>query len=77
MVTVQPPTLLDLVQTLNEFVQTDDEVVAAVAQLVNSGQVLLSGNFTGARITLSTPVPRAKRSPRPKEWGKIHAMGQW
>jgi hypothetical protein len=57
MATVQPLTLLDLVQTLNEFAQTDDEVVAAVTHLVNSGQVRLGGNFTGARINLSTPAP--------------------
>ena len=56
MATVQTLTLLELVQTLNEFAQTDDEVVAAVTQLVNSGQVRLGGNFTGARINLSTPA---------------------
>jgi hypothetical protein len=60
MATVQTLTLLDLVQTLNEFAQTDDEVVAVVTQLVNSGQVRLGGNFTGARINLSTPASLAK-----------------
>ena len=57
--TVQTLTLLDLVQTLNEFARNDVEVVAAVAHLVNSGKVRLGGNFTGARIDLSTPAFRS------------------
>ena len=60
MTTSQTLTLLDLVQTINEFAQNEAEVVAAVAHLVNSGQVRLGGNFTGARIDLSTP---ARQSP--------------
>jgi hypothetical protein len=59
MTTAQTLTLLDLVQTINEFARNDAEVVAAVTHLVNSGQVRLGGNFTGARIDLSTLVPRS------------------
>jgi hypothetical protein len=50
-------TLLDLVQTINNYATSDDEVVATVAYLVNSGKVLLCGNFAGARIDLSVPTP--------------------
>ena len=49
-------TLLDLVQTINDYATNDDEVVATVAYLVNSGKVLLCGNFAGARIDLSVPT---------------------
>jgi len=59
MTTVQTLTLLDLVQTVGEFAQNDDEIVAAVTHLVNSGKVRLGGNFTGARIDLSTPASPA------------------
>lgn len=45
-------TLLDLVQVVSEYAQTDAEVVATVAALINSGKVRLCGNFAGARIQL-------------------------
>jgi hypothetical protein len=43
-------TLLDLVQTLNDITDNDQEVVAAAVSLINSGRVRLSGNFAGAKI---------------------------
>lgn len=43
-------TLLDLVQTLNDITDNDQEVVAAAVSLINSGRVRLSGNFAGATI---------------------------
>ena len=46
-------TLLDLVQTVSEYAQTDAEVVATVVELINSGKVRLCGNFAGARVQLS------------------------
>ena len=46
-------TLLDLIQTINRTTEDDQEVVATVVSLVNSGQVRLCGNFAGAKITLS------------------------
>ena len=50
-------TLLDLVQTINDYATgSDDEVVATVTYLVNSGKVLLCGNFAGAKIDLSVPT---------------------
>jgi len=48
----QQTTLLDLVQAVSEYAQSDDEIVATVAALINSGQVRLCGNFAGARIDL-------------------------
>lgn len=53
MATARKSTLLDLVQTVSDFAKNDDEVVATVAYLVNSGKVRLCGNFVGARIDLS------------------------
>lgn len=43
-------TLLELVQTVQDFCRTDVEVVAVVTHLVNSGRVVLSGNFAHSRI---------------------------
>jgi hypothetical protein len=43
-------TLLDLVQAVQREVGSDAEVVAVVRWLVNSGAVLLTGNFAGQRI---------------------------
>jgi hypothetical protein len=46
-------TLLDLLQVVNEITTSDTEAVATLAYLINSGKVLLCGNFAGARIDLS------------------------
>lgn len=51
-------TLLDLIQTVGQCTTRDDEVVATVTYLINSGKVRLCGNFAGARIDLSVPVSR-------------------
>ncbi|HJW69455.1 MAG TPA: hypothetical protein VJ829_08865 [Candidatus Binatia bacterium] len=48
-------TLLDLVTAVNEVSNNEDEVIATVVHLVNSGAVRLCGNFRGARIDL-TPI---------------------
>src|SRR3954463_11184921 len=45
-------TLLELVQVVNESARNDEEVVATVAYLVNSGRVRLCGTFAGAKIAL-------------------------
>jgi hypothetical protein len=55
-------TLLDLVQAVSDYATSDDEVVATVAYLINSGKVLLCGNFAGARIDLSAPVYALSRA---------------
>lgn len=54
MATVHTSTLLDLVQTVSEFAANDEETVATVTYLVNSGRVRLCGNFAGARIDLTS-----------------------
>jgi hypothetical protein len=56
MATPTTHTLLDLVQTVNHFAQSDNEVVATVAYLINSGKVRLGGNFAGAKIVLPSPI---------------------
>jgi hypothetical protein len=60
MATPYKSTLLDLVQAVSEFTSTDDEILATVTHLVNSGKVLLGGAFAGARIDLS---PRTRITP--------------
>jgi hypothetical protein len=40
-------TMLELVDTVAEFANSDAEVVATVVHMVNSGIVELSGNFRG------------------------------
>jgi hypothetical protein len=45
-------TLLELVQTVSASARNDEEVVATVAYLVNSGRVRLCGTFAGSRIAL-------------------------
>lgn len=47
-------TLLELVSAVMEHADTDDEVIATVVHLVNSGAVRLCGNFRGARFALAT-----------------------
>ena len=49
-------TLLNLVQTFNKMTDDDQEVVAIVVSLVNSGRVRLCGNFAGAKIKLPPSV---------------------
>jgi hypothetical protein len=45
-------TLLDLVTAVTDSAGSEDEVIATVAYLVNSGKVRLCGNFAGARFNL-------------------------
>jgi hypothetical protein len=54
-------TLLDLVTAVSDVANTEDEVIATVVHLVNSGAVRLCGNFRGARIDL-TPTHRLPTS---------------
>ena len=66
MATPSKVTLLDLVQTVSDCATSDDEIVATVAYLINSGQVLLGGNFVGARLDLAdTPLSTFGRKPLP------------
>lgn len=54
-------TLLELVDAVGEFARSDDEVVATVTHLVESGRVRLGGALAGATIALVgvPPAPRA------------------
>jgi hypothetical protein len=47
-------TLLELVQAVSDYAETDTEIVATVVHLVNSGRVQLCGTFRGARFELET-----------------------
>ena len=55
-------TLLDLVQAVSTSAATDEETVATIVYLVNSGTVRLCGTFAGATITLP-PSPPAHTCP--------------
>lgn len=48
-------TLLDVVETVGEFSETDEELVATVAYLVNSGKVRLCGDLAGSRVEILDP----------------------
>ena len=66
MATPSKVTLLDLVQTVSDCATSDDEIVATVASLINSGRVLLCGTFAGARLDLAdTPLSTFGRKPLP------------
>jgi hypothetical protein len=45
-------TLLDLVTEVAKYARSDNEVIATVAYMVNSGRVHLCGNFKGVRFDL-------------------------
>jgi hypothetical protein len=46
-------TLFDVIQAVSEVAASDQEMLAAVAHLINSGQVRLCGDSAGATIDLS------------------------
>ena len=50
-------TLLDLVRAVHAVAASEEEVVATVVHLVNSGQVQLCGTFAGAKIGISPTAP--------------------
>jgi hypothetical protein len=52
-------TLLDLIRAVNEVAVNDRETVAAVAHLINSGQVRLCGAAAGATIDLMATTDAA------------------
>lgn len=53
MATCNTTTLLDLIRTISECATSDEEIVATVVYLINSGKVQLCGTFAGAKIDLS------------------------
>ena len=54
-------TLLELIQVVSEAARKDEEVVATVAYLINSGRVRLCGTFAGAKIALRPVLPSSLR----------------
>jgi hypothetical protein len=47
-------TLLDLVTAVSQSARSENEVIATVVHMVNSGMVRLCGSFAGARFDLSS-----------------------
>jgi hypothetical protein len=66
--TQKQSTLLDLIQVVNQFAKNDEEVVATVAHLINSGYVRLCGNFAGAKISFASPLDVFPAWARPKSF---------
>ena len=53
-------TLRELVTAVSDCAQSENEVVATVVHMINSGQVRLRGDWDGARIDFPTaPAPTA------------------
>lgn len=44
-------TMLDLVRNVSKAADSENEVISTVTYLVNSGKVVLIGNFAGKRIS--------------------------
>jgi hypothetical protein len=63
MVSTRYPTLLDVIQVVSEVAASDQETLATVADLINSGQVRLCGGAAGATIDVSATEATAARSP--------------
>jgi hypothetical protein len=57
-------TLLELIQVVNESTQNDDEVVATVAYLINSGRVRLCGTFAEPKLPYALPSRHSSRGER-------------
>ena len=58
-------TLLDLVRAVHAVAASEEEVVATVVHLVNSGQVQLYGTFAGAKIRIPPTVSPSAPSTEP------------
>lgn len=61
--------LLDVVEAVSDVATRDDETLATVASLINSGKVRFCGHLAGATIDLSARAGAASstrhRGPRP------------
>jgi len=53
MVSTRYPTLLDVIQAVREVAASDQETLATVADLINSGQVRRCGDAAAAMIDVS------------------------
>lgn len=45
-------TLQDVIEAVEEFADTDEELLATVAHMVNSGKVKLCGHLAGSKIEI-------------------------
>ena len=63
-------TLLEVVQAVTEAARNDEEVVATVTYLINSGRVRLCGTFAGAKIAVRPPLPSFLT------WGDVPSSGE-
>ena len=52
-------TLLELVNAVADYTPSENEVIATVVHMVNSGAVRLCGNFKGAHFDLGALESRA------------------
>jgi len=56
-------TLLELIQAVSDSARNDDEVVATIAYLINSGRARLYGTFAGAKIALRPSLRWMRTNP--------------
>ena len=47
-------TMLDLVNAISMDAESEEEVIATVVYMVNSGRVRLNGNFRGCRFDMGS-----------------------
>ena len=59
-------TLFDLVQSISQCTEKDDEVVATVAYLINSGKVRLHSKSSRVKVSWSSPLDVFPTWARPK-----------
>ena len=56
-------TLREVVSVISEYAQSEDEVVATLVHLVNSGRIRLRGDYAGAHIEVPPRAPLASVAP--------------
>jgi hypothetical protein len=49
-------TLLELVQIVQDTARSDEEAVALIAHMINTGRVVLSGTFANKRLSAGLAV---------------------
>ncbi|MBM4255286.1 MAG: hypothetical protein FJ147_05250 [Deltaproteobacteria bacterium] len=59
-------TLFDLIQSVSQCTEKDDEVVATVAHLINSGKVRLPSNASRVKVSWASPLDVFPTWARPK-----------
>ncbi|MGE0822529.1 MAG: hypothetical protein AB7G75_36435 [Candidatus Binatia bacterium] len=59
-------TLLDLVQSISQCSKSDEEVVATIAYLINTGKVQVGNDVTVTKISWSSPLDVFPAWARPK-----------